>query len=129
MLQIYGTWDKASVHTQLEADALLTKADSPSYVDPALHRQYQGITGHLSFLVTMTRCNLAFAYAELSKFVQAPGPGEVHLKAAERVLQYLLGSFELGLTYRDSGQDRWNILMGWVDSNYSSDLDTCKSVT
>eukprot|EP00961_Rhodomonas_salina_P028494 384591-Rhodomonas_salina.1 len=52
----------------------------------------------------MTRCNLAFAYAELSKFVQCPGAA--HLKAAERVLQYLLGTYEyllstyeLGLTY------------------------------
>eukprot|EP00961_Rhodomonas_salina_P220708 2983911-Rhodomonas_salina.1 len=37
----------------------------------------------------MTHCDLVFAYAELSKFVQCPGP--VHLKAAlaEHVLQYL----------------------------------------
>eukprot|EP00961_Rhodomonas_salina_P190942 2576471-Rhodomonas_salina.1 len=70
----------------------------------------------------MTRCDLALAYAELSKFVQAPG--EVHLKAAERVLQYLQGSFELGLTYSYPGPDRRNILMGWVDSDYASDPDT-----
>eukprot|EP00961_Rhodomonas_salina_P118611 1597013-Rhodomonas_salina.1 len=81
ILQIYGAWDKTSVHTLLEAGARLTKADSPSYVDPALYRQYRGITGHLSSLVTMTGCDLAFAYAELSKFVQAPG--ELHLKAAD----------------------------------------------
>eukprot|EP00961_Rhodomonas_salina_P127124 1713688-Rhodomonas_salina.1 len=96
ILQIYCAWDQPSVKTPLEAGTLLSKVDSPSYVDPALHSCYRGITGHLSFLVTMTRCYLAFAYAELSKFVQAPG--EVHLKAAERVLQYLRGTFELGLT-------------------------------
>eukprot|EP00961_Rhodomonas_salina_P198381 2676418-Rhodomonas_salina.1 len=125
ILQIYGSWDKPSVLTLLEAGARLTKADSPSYVDPALHRRYQGITGHLSFLVTMTQCNLEFAYAELSKFVQAPG--EVHLKAVERVLQYLWGSFELRLTYSYPGPDRLNILMGWVDSDYDSDPDTSNS--
>eukprot|EP00961_Rhodomonas_salina_P008570 116684-Rhodomonas_salina.3 len=75
----------------------------------------------------MTPCNLAFAYAELSKFVKAPR--EVHLKAVERVLQHLQGLFELGLTYSDPRPDRRNILMGWVDSDYASDPDTRKSVT
>eukprot|EP00961_Rhodomonas_salina_P229365 3099706-Rhodomonas_salina.1 len=127
ILQIYCSWDHPAVKTPLEAGTQLSKADSPSYVDPALHHSYSGITGHLSFLVTMTRCNLAFAHAELSKFVQAPG--EVHLKAAERVLQYLSCTFELGLTYSDPGPQRWNILQGWVDSNYASDPDTRKLVT
>eukprot|EP00961_Rhodomonas_salina_P256018 3460195-Rhodomonas_salina.1 len=54
-----------------------------------------GCTGHLSFLVTMTHCDLAFAYAELSKFIQCQGA--VHLKEAERVLQYLRGTYDLGL--------------------------------
>eukprot|EP00961_Rhodomonas_salina_P118095 1589317-Rhodomonas_salina.2 len=77
----------------------------------------------------MTQCYLAFAYAELSKLVQAPG--KVHLKAAERALlvQYLRGLFELGLTYSDQGPVHRNILQGWVDSDYASDQDTRKSVT
>eukprot|EP00961_Rhodomonas_salina_P081845 1100360-Rhodomonas_salina.1 len=66
ILQIYGAWDKPAVKTPLEAGTRLTKEDLPEFVDPALHHRYQGITGHLSFLVTMTRCDLAFAYAELS---------------------------------------------------------------
>eukprot|EP00961_Rhodomonas_salina_P229686 3104114-Rhodomonas_salina.1 len=52
--------------TPLEAGTRFGKEDSPEFVDPALHCRYRGITGHLSFLVTMTRCDLAFAYAELS---------------------------------------------------------------
>eukprot|EP00961_Rhodomonas_salina_P266099 3596715-Rhodomonas_salina.1 len=72
ILQIYGAWDKPAVKTPLEAGTRLSKADSPSYVDPALHQQYSRITGHLLFLVTMKLCDLVFAYAELSKFVQAP---------------------------------------------------------
>eukprot|EP00961_Rhodomonas_salina_P077020 1033359-Rhodomonas_salina.1 len=71
----------------MEAGVRLSTADSPEVADPELHQRYSGITGHLSFLVTMTLCYLAFSYAELSKFVQCPGP--VHLKAAERVLQFL----------------------------------------
>mmetsp|Transcript_63864 Transcript_63864/g.133031 ORF Transcript_63864/g.133031 Transcript_63864/m.133031 type:complete len:106 (-) Transcript_63864:45-362(-) len=47
----------------------------------------------------MTRPDLAFAFAELSKFVQAPG--EVHL----------------------------NRLRGWVDSDYAADPDTRRSTS
>eukprot|EP00961_Rhodomonas_salina_P026058 352081-Rhodomonas_salina.1 len=75
----------------------------------------------------MTHCDLAFAYAELSKFGQCPGP--VHLKAAERTLQYLRGTFEDGITYSNPGPSRQNRLMGWVNSDYASDPDTRKSVT
>ena len=75
----------------------------------------------------MTRCDLAFAYAELSKFVQCPG--EVHLKAAERCLQYLRGTYQEGLTYSDPGPELRNKLLGWVDSDYASDPDCRKSVT
>ena len=105
----------------------LSKADFPTFVDLALHHRYQGITGHLSYLVTMTRCDLAFAYVELSKFVQSPG--EAHLQAAERVLRYLRGTFEDGVTYYDTGSSKRNVLYGWVDSDYASNPDTRKSVT
>ena len=105
----------------------MSKVDCPAVVDPALHQLYQGITGHISFLVTMTRCNLAFAYAELSKFVQCPG--EVHLRAAEHVLQYLWGTYQEGLAYTDPGAGMSHCLLGWVDPDYVSDLDCCKSVT
>eukprot|EP00961_Rhodomonas_salina_P209433 2827152-Rhodomonas_salina.2 len=75
----------------------MTTEDSPEFVDPDVHCRYRGITGHLSYLVTMTRGDLAFAYAELSKFVQHPGA--VHMKAAERVLSFVRGSYQDGLNY------------------------------
>jgi hypothetical protein len=75
----------------------------------------------------MTRCNLAFAYAKFSKFVQCPGAA--HMRAAERVLQYLRGTYQDSITYSDPGEGKRNVLMGWVDSDYASDPDTRKSVT
>eukprot|EP00961_Rhodomonas_salina_P242852 3280844-Rhodomonas_salina.1 len=56
-------------------------------------------------------------------------PGPVHLAASERVLQFLLGSYEEGLTYSYPGLERRNRLLGWVDSDYVSDPDTRTSVT
>jgi hypothetical protein len=128
VLQIYGCWDNVTpVSTPLQPGVRLSMADAPDVVDPELHRRYRGITGHISFLVTMTRCDLAFAYSELSKFLHCPGP--VHLQAAERVLHYLRGTYEDGLVYSDPGPKRRNVLAGWVDSDYASDPDNRKSVT
>eukprot|EP00961_Rhodomonas_salina_P276829 3740727-Rhodomonas_salina.2 len=110
ILQLYGAWDKNPVKNNLQPGTRLSQEDSPEIADPVLHCRYRCITGHLSFLVTMTRCYLAFSYAKLSKFVQLPGP--VHLAAAEHVLQYLRGTFEEGLVYSDPGEARRKMLGG-----------------
>mmetsp|Transcript_23114 Transcript_23114/g.54804 ORF Transcript_23114/g.54804 Transcript_23114/m.54804 type:complete len:129 (-) Transcript_23114:1729-2115(-) len=43
ILQTYGAWDKPSVtvKTPLEAGVRLTKEDSPTFINPALHRRYR----------------------------------------------------------------------------------------
>ena len=82
----------------------------------------------LSYLVNMTRPDLAFTYSQLSNFVQSPAP--VHLAAAERALAYLRGTYNEGITYCDPGEDRRNKLTGWwVDSDVAADPDTRKSMT
>eukprot|EP00961_Rhodomonas_salina_P167861 2263001-Rhodomonas_salina.1 len=73
LLREYGMWGCAPVKTPLEPGTRLSKADSPQLVDPELQRRYRGMVGHISFLVSCTRPDLAFAYAELSKFVAYPG--------------------------------------------------------
>ncbi len=45
--------------------------------------------------MNMTRPDLAFAYSQLSKFVQYPGV--VHLQAVERVLKYARGTYDQGI--------------------------------
>jgi hypothetical protein len=126
-------WDCKPCATPLDANSRLLKKDCPEVVDPALHHRYRSITGCLSYLVYMTRPDLAFAYSQLSlsQFVQYPGV--VHVQAAERVLQYVRGTY-----IRDFDQNRCkslvsaetkNKLIGWVDSNFGSDPDTRKSMT
>jgi hypothetical protein len=51
----------------------------------------------------------------VSKFV--PCPGVVHLQAAERVLQYVRGTFYQGI-YCDLGAEVKNKLRGWVDRDF-----------
>jgi hypothetical protein len=75
----------------------------------------------------MTRPDLAFAYSQLSKFVQYPGVK--HLEEAERVLQYVRATYDQGITYFDPGSAMKNKLVGWVDSDFGSDVDSRKSMT
>jgi hypothetical protein len=121
VFKTFGMWDCKPCGTPLDANSRLSKADCPQVVDPALHRRYRRITGCLSYLVNMTRPDLAFAYSQLNKFIQFPGV--VHPQAAERVLQDVRGTYDQGITYCDLWlKSRTNI--GWVDSDYRSDPDT-----
>jgi len=70
---------------------------------------------------------LAFSFSQLSKFLQHPG--ETHLAAAYRVLAYVRGTLNQGIYFHDPGADKRNILSGWVDSDFASDVDSRKSVT
>ena len=126
VLRTFGMWDCNPVLTPLDLNVRLTKRDSPEAVDPRLHRRMRSIVGCLSYLVNMTRPDLAFTYSQLSKFVQSPGP--VHLAAAERALAYLRGTYNEGITYFDPGEGRRNKLTGWVDSDFAADPDTRKSM-
>eukprot|EP00961_Rhodomonas_salina_P204892 2765819-Rhodomonas_salina.1 len=114
-----------SYSTPLEPGKRLTKKASPTHPNPVLQARFRGILGHTSFLVQMTRPDLSFAFAELSKF--AACPGQKHLDSAERMLRYIAGTYNQGITY--SGTKRRNVLMGWVDSDFAADPDTRRSVT
>jgi hypothetical protein len=90
-------WNYKPYATPLDVNSRFSKSDCPQVVDPALHRRYHSITGCLSYLVNMTRPDLTFAYSLLSKFVQYPGV--VHLQDAERVIQYVCGTYDQGITH------------------------------
>ena len=122
ILRTYGMWDCKPVTTPLKPGVRLSKKDSPEFVDPALHRRYRGLVGHISFLMAMTRPDLAFAYSEISKFVQYPGA--VHMEAAKHVLRYIKGTVNNSITYSDVGDNRRGVLSAWVDSDYAADPDT-----
>ena len=81
--QHFSLWDSHPVATPLDPNVRLSKLDCPSVVDPKVHRTYRSIVGCISYLVNMTRPDLAFSFSQLSKFLQHPG--DTHLAAAYRV--------------------------------------------
>ncbi len=84
VLRVFNMWDCNPVATPMEPNVRLSKLDCPEVVDPLLHRKYSSIVGCLSYLVIMTRPDLAFSFSQVSKLLQYPG--EAHLAAAYRVL-------------------------------------------
>ena len=80
----------------------------------------------MSYLVNMTRPDLAFSFFQLSKFLQCPG--DAYLAAAYRFLAYVTGTLNQGLSYHDPGVGKRNTLSSWLDSDFASDIDTRKSV-
>jgi hypothetical protein len=114
VLKTFGMWDWKTCATPLDVNSRLSKEDFPQVVDPTLHHRYRSITGSLSYLVNMTRPDLAFAYSQLNNFVQYPDV--VHLQDVERVLQYVCGTYDQGITYCDLGAEINYKLIGWVIS-------------
>jgi hypothetical protein len=43
-----------------------------------------------------------------------------HLEDAERVLQYLRGTYDQGISFYDLGPDKRKKLGGWVDSDFAT---------
>jgi hypothetical protein len=124
ILRTYGFWGSLPLATMLPPHTRLSKDDCDPTPERAFHLRYRGIVGSLGYLVNMTRPDLAFAYSELSKYVQRPG--KAHMAAAEHTLRYLRGTFDKSLRFsRDCPivDTPW----GWVDSDWAGDTDTRRS--
>ena len=112
-----GVQRSETVHTP--ADENLPKLveaameQDPSSVDPSLLRSYRAIVGAILFAVTTVRADAAYAAGMLSRAMNKPTP-EL-LAAAERVLQYLYCTREIGLHY--SRKSAFN-LSGMSDSDW-----------
>ena len=59
---------------------------------------FRSLIGCLNYLALPSRLDTCFAANALSSFVE--NPGEVHWKAAKRVLRYLRGTINRTLTFR-----------------------------
>jgi hypothetical protein len=121
ILRTYGFWGSLSLATMLPPHTRHSKDDCDSTPERVFHLLYRGIVGSLVYLVNMTRPDLAFAYSELSKYVQRPG--KVHMAASEHTLRYLRVTFDKSLRFsRDFPivDTPW----GWVDSDWAGDTDT-----
>jgi len=77
--------------------------------------------------IVQTRPDIYFTVIVLSRFNQ--NPNTKHLTIAKRVLRYLRGTLEYGLTYgRSNGNSHGHDLTGFTDADWAADEETRRSV-
>jgi hypothetical protein len=111
-LRTYDSWDTVPCSTVLPPGKCLEKGDTIIIPDKIFHLRYRGIVGSLGYLVNMTRPDLAFAYSELSKYVQCPQTA--HMLAAQHVFLYLRRTYERGIWYHRDAFHPDKLWWGWV---------------
>ena len=92
------------------------------------------VCGGLQWLQTCTRPDLSFSTNMLSRYASNPSPE--HIDYADRVLRYLSGTLDMGITYHGSdevlkagGYDISNKIIGAVDSDLGGCKDSEKSTS
>ena len=107
----------------LRADSLAKGAE-----DKKIIKEYQQLVRALLYLAAWTRPEIAFVVNQCAKFMS--NPGHTHLIAAKRILRYLKGSANLGITYtRSPPGNKGNTLWAYADADHAGDPDTRRSVT
>ena len=84
---------------------------------------YQTIVGCLQFACIGTRPDLSYAVSVAAKYCKNPSPA--HCNALRRILKYLAGTLQLGLSF--SGDHKPLTLSAYCDADYAMDLDDRKS--
>jgi hypothetical protein len=98
-------------------------------------QQYQSMVGALLYAAMSTRPDIAHAVGMLSRHLSNPKPS--HVIAAKRVMKYLRGTTNMGLTYKGSGnimqikhgQHQYVHMEGYSDADWAGDATDRKSTT
>ena len=88
--------------------------------------RYSELVGSLLYLSNTVRPDIAAAVGQLSRFLS--DPKEHHWHAAVRVLRYLKGTMDLGISYNGCAE-RQNVLYGYADSDWGGCKDTKRSTS
>ncbi|GKV31585.1 hypothetical protein SLEP1_g40262 [Rubroshorea leprosula] len=108
------------VSTPIACGTRLSKYDESTKVDPSL---YRSLVGNLRYL-TCTRPDILYGVGLVSRYMEAPT--STHMKMAKRVLRYIKGTIDYGLTYSFSTNFK---LYGYSDNDWGGDVDDQKSTT
>lgn len=97
--------------------------------DPECKREcvapYREAIGSLMFMAIVSRPDIAYSVNLLSKYLNNFDVN--HWNAVKRVLAYLSGSRDVGLMYRQTGDE--SPVVGYSDADFASDVDTRRSTT
>ena len=112
------------VHTPMDANAQLQKADGGA---PVTDEPYRQAIGSLMYLMVGTRPDLAFSVGKLSQFVEAPT--DTHWIAVKRILRYVAGTANMCIQYSGKLDNKVTNLIGYSDSDWAGDHSDRKSTS
>ena len=115
--------DSHPVTTPIEnANHLVPVTEDNPFKDPSL---YHATIGSLMYAAIGTHPDLAFAIQKLAQFSHALS--DEHWKAVKRVLCYVKGTLDLGITY-SGAKDSSLTPQGYSDTDWASDCIDWKSI-
>jgi hypothetical protein len=90
---------------------------------------YKQLVGHLNYLANNTRPDISGVVSDLGRHMA--NPGMAHWKLAKRLLRYIAGTKDLGITFSGSkGEDTIRlVLTAYIDADFAEDRDTRRSHT
>ncbi|WJX11887.1 hypothetical protein P8452_02442 [Trifolium repens] len=109
--------------TPMEANLKLSKDEVGQAVDATLFKQ---VVGSLRFICN-TRPDINYAVGSVSRFMSNPKAS--HMVAAKRILRYLKGTHDYGLTFPKSKMESKFELEGFSDSDWCGDKDDRRSTS
>jgi hypothetical protein len=118
ILEKFGYSEAHAVCNPMEVNARLAPTGKDEEVNSEF--PYREAVGMLMHLTTSTRPDLAFALSQLSRFVARPSAK--HVGTLKRVLRYLAGTIDYGITYTRQQQTIGAVeLQGFCDSDWAID--------
>ena len=119
----FGMENANPVSTPMEVSVNLFNDSESEPLEPAV--PYREAVGALMYAAVTTRLDIANAVSKVARYVSAPRRS--HWIAVKRIIAYLKGTVEHGLTFARSGDGL--ILKGFCDADYAADIDTRRSTT
>jgi hypothetical protein len=119
ILTKYGLQDANPVTTPMDPNIKLEPRESET---GNRSNNYASLIGSLMYMAVATRPDIAFAVNGLASFMA--NPNMCHWTAAKRILQYLKGTKDLGITYSKSGNElNQNNFIGYSDASFANNYD------
>lgn len=119
ILEKSGMLDCNSTKYPMDPKEIIHKDEEGVSIDVT---EFKSLIGGLRYLVH-TRPDLAYSVGIISRFMERPTL--MHQNAAKRILRYVKGTIDFGLTYTKNIQN--NILTGYSDSDLAGNVEDRKS--
>ena len=129
ILRKEGMENANPVSTPLDPNVKLES--NPEAAEPNRSNTYASLIGSLQYLATATRPDIAYTVNRLASYTA--NPSLAHYSAAKRVLRYLKGTKNYGISYyanstRNNAPEDSNFCYGYTDAAFAN-ADDCKSTS